>query len=321
MKDYVVAIPSYNRADTISDKTLYVLNSKRINPKNIFIFVANKEQEKEYLSKVNKSLYNKIIVGVIGLRDQRNYITKYYPEGQPIVELDDDVEEMYQISASGKDKENNKPHIITDLDTFFKDAFKKCREHGAHLWGIYPVNNPFFMSKKITHDLRFVVGPVWGKINRKNPKLKLELNEKEDVERTLHNYDMDKAVIRYNDITMKTQYYKTEGGMQSEKKNRQKEALKSAKYLIKKYPKYTRLYLGKKSEHPEVKLNDTEDGESRSKMVINTKKYYTKPATNKVKRETKKVSNNTDSKTRKKSTKSKKLNKSKKSNKKIFGLF
>ena len=55
MKDYVVAIPSYNRADTISDKTLYVLNSKRINPKNIFIFVANANENIDMIL-VDKSL-------------------------------------------------------------------------------------------------------------------------------------------------------------------------------------------------------------------------------------------------------------------------
>ena len=90
---------------------------------------------------------------------------------------------------------------------FFKDAFKKCAEYGAYLWGVYPVYNAFFMSKKITHDLRFVVGPLWGKINRHDKDLVLHRDEKEDVERTLRHYDKDKSVIRFNDIAIKTKFY------------------------------------------------------------------------------------------------------------------
>ena len=274
MSNYVIAIPSYKRSESIGDKTLRVLTDNGISPKKIFIFVANKAEEKDYEKNVDRKLYNKLIVGVKGLRNQRNFITKYYPEGKEIVELDDDIEEISQL-VLGKTKEQSKLKIISDLDSFFKDAFKKCKEHGAHLWGVYPVYNAFFMSKKINNDLRFIVGPLWGKINRHSNKFKLHLNEKEDVERTLRNYDADKTVIRFNDIVIKTKYYKTPGGMQYEKKNRQKEAMKSAKYLIKEYPNYTTLWLGKKSGHPEVRLKDkNNDSPATDRYQINKKKYY-----------------------------------------------
>ena len=42
--------------------------------------------------------------------------------------------------------------------------------------------------------------------------------------------------------------------MQSDGKDRKKEAMKSALYLIKKYPKLTKLNVSKKSGIPEVKL-------------------------------------------------------------------
>lgn len=276
MTKYVVAIPSYKRSKNIGLKTLKVLNEKKIKPKDIFIFVANKQEEIDYLKNVNKKLYNKLIIGVKGLRNQRNFMTNYFKEGQNIVELDDDVEEMYQmVESKDKKKENKKLKIITNLDSLFKDGFKLCKKYGAHLWGVYPVENAFFMNKKITTDLRFIVGPVWGKINRRDKKFKLKLNEKEDGERTLHNYHSDKAIIRFNDITMKTSYYQTKGGMQSENKDRIKEGLKSAKYLNKKYPKYTKLWLGKKSGHPEIRMNDITDKRPRvERYILNKNKYY-----------------------------------------------
>ena len=97
---------------------------------------------------------------------------------------------------------------------------------------------------------------MWGIINRKDKSLSLTIDEKEDVERTLLHYKRDNGVLRYNNITIKTSYYSEKGGMQSENKNRKDEALKSANYLVKKFPHYCKLYLGKKSGHPEVRLKD-----------------------------------------------------------------
>ncbi len=274
MSNYIVVIPSYKRSKNISDKTLHVLNSKKVSPKNIFIFVANEEEKKDYAREVDKKLYNKLIVGVKGLRNQRNFITKYYPNGKHIVELDDDIEEVSQM-IEGKTKEDRKLKPVNNLDAFFKDAFKKCAEYGAYLWGVYPVYNAFFMSKKITHDLRFVVGPLWGKINRHDKDLVLHRDEKEDVERTLRHYDKDKSVIRFNDIAIKTKFYTTPGGYQAANKDRKKEALKSAKYLARIYPRYATLWLGKKSRHPEVRLRDKDDGSKlEERYTINKKKYY-----------------------------------------------
>jgi len=110
------------------------------------------------------------------------------------------------------------------------------------------------MSPNITCDLRFIVGPFFGIINRHNKNLQLTINEKENTQRTLQYWKIDNKVLRLNNITIKTQYYKTKGGMQSEGKDRKKEAMKSVDFLHKKYPKLTKIYLGKKSGYPEIKL-------------------------------------------------------------------
>ena len=272
---YVVAIPTYKRAETISKNSLGVLNKRGIQKSRVYLFVANLAEKKIYQQQVESHLYGHIIVGKLGLRNQRNFITQYFKEGQMIVEMDDDIGEIYRLQA-GKEKKDNKLLELTNLDHFFKDAFHRLLSHTtslekskyswnkrggaqkpqAHLWGIYPVDNPYFMQSRITDDLRFIVGPLWGKINRHAKNFKLTIDEKEDVERTLQHYVKDGSVFRFNNVTIKTTYYKTKGGMQSENKDRQKEALTSAKYLVKKYPSLTTLYLKKKSGHPEVRLRD-----------------------------------------------------------------
>ena len=279
MTDYIVAIPSYKRSKSIVKNTLNVLNKKNVAPDRIFLFVANKDEKEDYLQNVPEHLYGEIVVGAAGLRNQRNFITDYFSESQPIVEMDDDVKDV-SILVPGKGEtraeiqKSSRLVPMRDLDSFFQEAFYRLISHDlslsgspimkgkpsqkpmAYLWGVYPVNNPYFMTNSITKDLRFIVGPMWGKINRKDRRLKLERNEKEDFERTLRHYKLDKAVVRFNNITISTSYYSTPGGMQAEDKDRYKEAEKSANYLVKKFPGYTKKWYKGKTKRPEIKVRD-----------------------------------------------------------------
>jgi len=256
--DYIIAIPTYKRSQSISQKTLKVLRKHRIHKEKIYLFVANKDEKKEYQRNVPSKYYGNMIVGKLGLKNQRNFINKYFPEGQYIVEMDDDIDSILQIENKQDPTKRIYNNLINikGLNNFFNKAFKILKKNNLYLWGIYPVANGYFMTPTITHDLRFIVGPLWGMINRHDPNLQQTIDEKENVERTLQFYHQDKGLIRFNFITIKTSYYRNPGGMQYENKNRKQTALNSAQYLVKKYPQYTKLYLKKKSGYAEVKLKD-----------------------------------------------------------------
>jgi len=264
---YTIAIPSYNRQDTIQTHTLAVLNRHHIKPSHITIFVANQEQHDIYKAAIPQFLYNNLVIGVLGLKNQRNFISDYYPEGAHIVEMDDDIKQIVQLVTTQKvgkksgrltTRKTIKPHKTTkpieDLDGFIIKAFEMCTELNIFLWGVYPLINAYFMTDKITKDLRFIVGPMWGMINRHRQDLKLTIDEKENSERTLQYWVADGAVLRFNYIGIDTKYYKNKGGMQSEGKNRKEEALKSVYYLNKMYPTLTKISLTKKSGMPEIKM-------------------------------------------------------------------
>ena len=172
-------------------------------------------------------------------------------------------------------QKNNKLLSVPNIDIFFKDAFHRLITNNTNLesdssenwgkinekpisyiWGIYPVYNPYFLSNKITNNLQFLVGPMWGMINRYKKDLLLELNEKEDFERTLRHYKLDGSVFRFWNITIDTAFYKEKGGMQAENKDRYLEAEKSANYLLKHFPKYTQKWYKGKTKRPEIKLKD-----------------------------------------------------------------
>jgi hypothetical protein len=253
--DYVVAIPSYKRKKLIKTHTLQLLQDYQISSKKIFIFVANKTEFQEYTSELPEKHHSNIIIGKKGLHHQRNFISSFFPKNKYIVHLDDDIRKLVELSAyDSKNRKDNKMVRLKDFNAFIIKAYQQLIDNNAYMWGVYPICNPYFMFPRMTTDLRFIVGPFFGIINRKSIKLKNTIEEKEDVERTLQHYSLDNTVLRFNNVAIDTTYYRTKGGLQYSKKDRIKDASVSADYLHKKYPKLTRIKNTKKSGITEIEL-------------------------------------------------------------------
>ena len=235
MSDYIICIPSYKRAKLCQEKTLSFLHSNKIPKNRIHVYVANHEELETYLATLNKNYYGKLIQGVIGLKNQREYIQKSFPEGKPIVFLDDDISKV-DFSLSGLFKGKS-------LDFFFKEAFRITKSEEANIWGIYPVYNPFFRKARpeITTDLRYIVGAFYGQFNVKgvcSKALQLSMDQKEDVERTILQFIQFGKVIRFNRIGFQTKYYNPDGSGLGTFEARLKPMLESSKKLFVRFPEY-----------------------------------------------------------------------------------
>lgn len=226
-KSYVVAIPSYNRVNEVVKKTLTTLKEGGVSSSQIYIFVANKEQYNLYEEGVPKELYAKIIIGKKGITNQRIFISKYFKEGQYVVSMDDDVEQVEIVKG-------NKLVKLTNVNKFFLEAYQLMKKTNLFIWGIYPVRNAFFMKNKTTFDLRFIIGVTFGFITRHDKSLHMSIKaeSKEDYEQTILYYLKDGGVIRYNNITTKTKF-NAPGGLGQDRFERNK---KAAEYLTNKYP-------------------------------------------------------------------------------------
>jgi hypothetical protein len=174
-----------------------------VSPTRIFIFVANAEEAVVY-AKENPDY--RIVVGVIGLPQQRNFINDYFEMGECIVSMDDDIEMVYRLISKTEQTMERLPNI-SDL---FDDMFNKLREKGLQLAGIYPCRNAFFMHDKITTDLRFCIGCMYAFINDKIP-LSEQICQKDDYERTLISYNKYGGVLRYGNICVKTKFHNVGG--------------------------------------------------------------------------------------------------------------
>ena len=170
--------------------------------------------------------------------------------------MDDDISDMTQLLQE-RGKQGQKPKSqrlpVGQLHRLIQIGFRECRRYRLSLFGIYPAANPFFMKKRITHDLRYIIGSFWGSIN--DPSIKVTMDDKEDVERTIKYYLRDGGVVRLEYITVESSYYREKGGMQ-ETRTRER-VLKSAQKLAESYPNLTRLDLKSKKGFAEVRLRDS----------------------------------------------------------------
>jgi len=262
---YYVAIPTYKRSNELIKKTLKTLKEGGVTKDKIYIFLANNDEKKSYEEVVPKDLYNKMVVGIKGIANQRNFIRNYFKNGDKIVSIDDDVQEVSKLSGDKLAK-------IKNLDTFFKMAFDKLIKQKLYLWGVYPVSNPFFM-KGVKHaestSLKFVIGVLHGFIVRHDKKLLTSTSAegKEDYEMSILNYLKDGGVYRFNHVTIKTKF-NAPGGLGQDRFDMNR---KSGQYLEKKYPDLITIF-HRKNGMTEVRLRDSNLKNKNSKKTIKLKK-------------------------------------------------
>jgi len=223
--DYVITIPSYNRFSTILGRTLKFLLSHNIDMNKVYIF-AHPFSYDEYKIIEQKIEGVKVIESKGGIMHSRNYITEYFNEGTNIVSIDDDVEELIDLNT-------NQP--INDLDGFIKESFSMC---GNGLWGVCALTNKFYSNMKDKFGLQSIVATFCGYVNIKSIVLTLDVCE--DHERVIKYYQSNKTVLKRSWVGIKTKYWKTAGGLQTELDCLKRIQLQNfcASELKKRYPEY-----------------------------------------------------------------------------------
>jgi len=196
-----VAIPSYRRSETIVAKTLSFLHHSRYPSNRITIFVANRDEEATYLAAIPKDLYHRIIVAAPGLSAARNCISAYYPEGEWILQIDDDVRGL----KGG------------ELLPWLASAIPRAEAAGAELAGIMPNSNSMNFSDKWTTHLTHIIGAFFLVKNRRS--IHCSRCEKEDYERSILYFKRTGAVLRYKGMGVITKYNQGGGGLQYENRS------------------------------------------------------------------------------------------------------
>jgi hypothetical protein len=259
VQPYVVAIPTYHRSNTIVHKSLKTLQEGGVPAGRIVLFVANREEEALYKAAIPNG---RIVVGVPGIAKQRTFIREYFPVGQRVVSIDDDVEGLFR-------KKGPKGLLkIKDVDAFFKAAFGTLEKEGLYLWGVYPVRNPFFMKDGVSTGLKFIIGALHGYIVRHDKDIipSVDSEGKEDYEQSILYYKKDGGVVRFNDVGIKTQFL-AKGGLGPDRFAMNKAA---ANYLVLKYPDIVSVF-HRKNGMTEVRLKRMDREGATSKATSKAK--------------------------------------------------
>jgi hypothetical protein len=251
MNNIVFAVPSYRRAEAFASKTLQTLKRNGVDPTSIYCFLSDPSEKQEYSASCvlsDPEYLPNFVDSVPTLAGNRNFIVKYFDHLQKIVWCDDDL-----VAINFRQDEKTLVET-TDFLKYIDLAFNTCEEKGSWIWGIYAASNPFFMKDNIGEGLYYIIGSCYGSINRHSDVAMVELEDKEDFERTLKYYDNDGIVLRVNYLTVESAYYKEPGGMQETRTAERIDT--SAKFLAAKYPNYCTYYVRKTTGHAELRLRD-----------------------------------------------------------------
>ena len=210
MTGYYVAIPSRERSPLLVKCTLPVLLDGGVPRGAVHVWVLH-EEVATYRAALDDAGYADIAVyghgSRSGLRGARNVIQPQYPRGTRLVQADDDIRAIERLDAG-------RLVSVTNVDGLIQGAFLMAGQQGVSLWGVYPVRNGYFMANRAHLGFRHIVGTFWGMTLRHDPTEVLNFDEKEDYERTIRHFLRDGAVLRLDNVTLKTRFYTEPGGMQ-----------------------------------------------------------------------------------------------------------
>ena len=248
--DYEIAIPSYKRANILVEKTLKLLSS--IPKENIKIFIRNEEELDNYIQICGND-YNYIITEASGIKNTRNYLRKYYKnkELDLVLFIDDDIEKLEEYV----DKKTLKP--VENLEEVLSLIYTETKKRNLSFFGVCGFNNPFFMSNKVSTNLKYIIGAFCGIIEpQKYPLIETSIDHGEDYEFSILHFLEDGGVCRFNMYCITTKYYNQVGGICEDMgglKKRNENAKVNFNDLVSKYPRMCRIV--KKCELYDLKLN------------------------------------------------------------------
>lgn len=247
---YVVAIPSYQRPDRLFEHSLATLAGKQVPLSKVYVFLHDNDPYlDEYLLKLDLLGANPVVTQARGIGQQRQAITEYFAPGTLVVGMDDDIQGV--MSATGPRWAH--AYQVPDLDKVFREMFEATAAAGLYVWGLAPVDNPFFLKQRVSTGLKLVMFTLYGFFNRPgHPVHTNTVRYKDEQEFSLRAWWYDGGVARHDGIAVKTQFY-ADGGCQAE--GRQVEHVEeSVQSLLRQWPGLITRAPKRKSDWPEVKL-------------------------------------------------------------------
>ena len=208
--NYVIACRSYDRAEIFPLKTYRMLEHNGLTDR-LYIFVANAQEKAKYEHSLKGLPYKKIVIGELGCAQVVKAICRFFPVGQRIVFMDDDLVRFYCFDAEHKfDRDSNK------LGKYLEDAFDTMDKHNLGAFAFNSVQNKFWLKDKPFKEFRpFLMGGYFFACRNDPEMIITHISHNEDVQRTVRFLEKYGGVLVYWWAGFETHYGTEPGGMQT----------------------------------------------------------------------------------------------------------
>jgi hypothetical protein len=212
---FKIAVRSYGRADQILKKTLgELLKQKDLDLGNQLVLAVTAEQYDEYRRELNHPIRGQypikdIIKVPVGGFQATNGLVEYFPEGEPVIFMDDDIG---SIKGYRDIMDKDSRYDVTDLGAYFRYAFDQFESP----FGFDFTPNLMFKQGKpfAEFKMRKIGGAWWGaRIDR--GLLKTAQSHEDDNIRTARALARFGGVGSINWMVATTAVGTNKGGMQS----------------------------------------------------------------------------------------------------------
>lgn len=205
--DWRVAVPSYQRADLLTRKTLPWLLAGGVPADRVTVFLHSTDpQIPAYRAALADSGVRVVATDTRGIRAQRAAILNHYPPGAPLAQADDDVTALAAVRSG-------RLTPLADVAGWLARMFTETASRDLWVWGVAPVANAFFLREgQVSEGLKFCIGTVWGAFTRPGHPVHAGTAEtKEDYEASLRAWWYDGGVVRADGVAPRADHYSPGG--------------------------------------------------------------------------------------------------------------
>jgi hypothetical protein len=245
--DWRVAVPSYQRADLTTQKTLAMLAAGGVDPARVAVYCRDDDPQLDaYRQAAALAGHTVVPLPARGINATRRAIIDCYAPGTPLLQLDDDVSALVEVV-------DGKLRPLADVAPWVTAMFTETASRDLWVWGVAPVPNAFFLRQgQVSEGLKFCIATCLGTFTRPgHPVHATAAQVKEDYELSLRAWWYDGAVARADGVAPKADHYSA-GGCADTRSPAVEEA--SVQVLERGFPGLVRRNTKRQGPYPEVLL-------------------------------------------------------------------
>ena len=200
--DFVIAIPSYNRADQLFKKTYERILLPMGLTSKALVFLQTDEDVRTYHEKFAGTGMGFARAPKKGFAQVNHFIEHYFDIGAKVVVMHDDLRSILKLTTDkSKFQPLTEPSQVVEM---FNLAFHSMQSNGLTLGGVLQTTNPSWApDKEVGLDLKFIYDPLHFIISTKEAPLCRHFHF-DDLERTIYAYKRDGGVVRLNRYAIDT---------------------------------------------------------------------------------------------------------------------